>query len=91
MFDIFNISIILGIFRDYSPIAGWVIIVWLLWKIATNHLRHISTDIKKIGLDVNSVQAELKENTKTTNELGQRVAKIEGKLSATICKKVRQS
>jgi hypothetical protein len=85
------LSLIYQVFKDFG--AGAVefgIIIFLLWKLANNHLRHISSDIKTIGTDVKAVQVELKENTRTTNELGQRVAKIEGKLSAHIGEKNRE-
>jgi hypothetical protein len=91
MLDIFNISLILGICKDYGPIAGWLIVVWLLWKIATNHLRHLKTDNVEIKKMITTLSTDVKASTKELNEkiesvegkvnsLGERTAKLEGQV-----------
>jgi hypothetical protein len=79
-------------FKDFGfGLTGWAIIVWLLWKIATNHLHHIAVDIKTISADVKTVIKQQADDKKELNEkieavdskvnsLGERTAKLEGQV-----------
>ena len=89
---IFDVSIIYGMLKDFGfGLTGWAIIVWLLWKIATNHLHHIAVDIKSISADVKTVikqqaddKKELNDKIDTVegkvNSIGERTAKLEGQV-----------
>lgn len=69
------------IFKDFGfGFTGWAIIVWLLWKIGTNHLAHIAKDIKVIGVDVKDLSAKLDVTNEKVNSLAERTAKIEGEI-----------
>lgn len=75
------LSLFYNILKDFGVgVFGWGVVIYLIWKLMTNHLKHIGQDIKSIGRDVKLTRIELKENTKITNQLGERVSKIEGKL-----------
>ena len=91
MLDIFNLSIIVNLFKDFGPIAGWVVIVWLLWKIATNHLKHLKDDNIVIFDKIDNLSADVKASTKELNKkietvedrvnsLGERTSKLEGQV-----------
>jgi hypothetical protein len=80
-----NIQILLGLLKDFGVgITGWAVVIALLWKIMTNHLKHLSDSNKRIETAVGKVAKDLKENTRMTNELGQRVSKLEGKLEVKV-------
>ena len=69
--DIF--SVFYSIFKDFGINAlGFGIVIFLIWKLITNHIFHIAKDVKSIGKN-------LKKNTKMTVRLGERVSKLEGK------------
>lgn len=86
------LSLLYNLFKDFGfGLTGWAIIVWLLWKIGTNHLHHIATDIKDISKDVKEISLQMatdkKElNTKIetidekVNSLGERTSKLEGQV-----------
>lgn len=88
----FDISMILSLFKDYGcGLAEFAIIVWLLWKIANNHLKHIADDVKAVGVAVRDLGKQMDKDNKDLNEkieethtkveaLGERVAKVEGQI-----------
>ena len=77
----FSTGVLLGIFQTYGfSVAQTALIVALLWKIATNHLRHIADDIKGIQVSVNGVAKEVGELKEDTANFRERLAKVEGKL-----------
>lgn len=88
----FNISLVYGLFKDFGiGLAEFGIIVWLLWKIATNHLHHIALDIKDISKDVKASEVQRIEDKKELNtkietldiklnSIGERTSKIEGQV-----------
>ena len=61
-------------------VAQFVVIIFLLWKIATNHLAHIAADIKEIAKELKGVATEVKDIKTQTASHGERIAKLEGKL-----------
>lgn len=92
MFDPSLLALVYQVFKDFgcNALLGGII-VWLLWKIATNHLHHIALDIKTIGTDVKTVIATQEADKKELNEkieaidekantLGVKVAKLEGQV-----------
>ena len=90
--DIFSVSVILGLIKDFGfGLTGWAIIVWLLWKIATNHLRHLKSDNVEIKGMITTLSKDVKASTEKlhtritavdekVNSLGERTSKLEGKL-----------
>lgn len=92
MFDPSLLALIYQLFKDFGVgLCEFGIIVWLLWKIATNHLHHIGTDVKAVSDKVDTLSADVKASTKNLNEkidaidskantLDVKVAKLEGQV-----------
>ena len=77
-----EINIILNLFKDFGVnIAGFGIIIYLVWKLGTNHLKHIADDVKSVAIDVKSVASEVKEIKSQTAAHGERIATLEGKMT----------
>jgi len=79
------------IFKDFgcNVVLGGII-VWLLWKIATNHLKHIGDDVKTCITKIDNVSKDVSENKKSTDtkidtinervdSIGERISVVEGK------------
>jgi hypothetical protein len=67
--------VILSILKDYGiQVAGMAVIIALLWKMMTNHLRHIGSDVKE-------VLGKVTELEKGFIKMGERVSFLEGKTS----------
>jgi len=54
-------------------IANLGLVGYLFWKLFTNHLAHITEDLKENGEKIEKVDKDVR-------DLGQRVSKVEGKL-----------
>lgn len=80
------------IFKDFgeNAVLGGVTI-FLLWKLGSNHLRHIGTDIKTCINKIDTLSTGVQESQKETNKkidavnskvelLESKTAKIEGKI-----------
>ena len=69
------IKVFFMIFEKYGfQITNLCLLLFLSWKLANNHLRHIANDIKENGIKLEEIDKKLD----NTNE---RVSKLEGKLS----------
>jgi hypothetical protein len=80
------------IFKDFgctAVLSG--IIIFLVWKLGSNHLKHIGDDVKtciskidKVSEDVKTSKEDVDKKFQTVNEkvdsLGERTSKVEGKL-----------
>jgi hypothetical protein len=76
-----EVSVILNLFRDFGfGVAQTALIVFLFWKLATNHLKHLSDDIKAVGKDVKDLADEIKGMKSHCALEGERLAKLEGKI-----------
>jgi hypothetical protein len=76
-----EINIVLNLFKQFGfGIAQTALVVFLLWKIATNHLAHIASDIKDVSKDIKAVALEVKDIKTQTAAHGERIAKLEGKI-----------
>ena len=76
-----EINIIMNLIKEFGlGLAEFGVIVFLLWKIATNHLRHISEDIKSISTDVKLVASDVQDIKENVAKDRERIAKLEGKL-----------
>ena len=64
-----------NILKDYGiQVSGMAIIIWLLYKINYNHLKHIALDVKE-------VLGKVTELEKGFIKMGERVSFLEGKTS----------
>lgn len=80
------------IFKDFGVnVVFFGIIIYLLWKLGSNHLTHISADVKSCIKGIDNLSKEITESEKRTdvkienlNEkveaIGERTSKVEGKL-----------
>lgn len=76
-----EINIVLSVFKEFGLAIGLgSIIIFLLWKIMTNHLAHIALDVKEVVNGVNNIQSEVKDMRKDMSLDRERIAKLEGKL-----------
>jgi len=76
-----EINIVLSVFKEFGLAIGLgSIIIFLLWKIMTNHLAHIAIDIKDMATDVKAVRSEVGEIKCDMAQDRERIAKIEGKI-----------
>jgi hypothetical protein len=92
MFDTNILVLLYGFAKDFGfGLTGWAIIVWLLWKIATNHLQHLKTDNVEIKEMITTLSADVKASTEKLDakieavdgkvvSLGERTATIEGQI-----------
>lgn len=87
---------ILGFFMDVLNKYGvnsvmFCVICFLLWRLGSNHLRHIAVDVKTCVTKIDTLSTEVKESQKETNKkidavkdkvelLESKTAKIEGKI-----------
>ena len=78
-----EINVVLSIFKEFVLVIGLGgVVIFLLWKIMTNHLSHIASDIKDIAIDVKSTRTDV-EGIKGDMALDrERIATLEGKCSA---------
>jgi hypothetical protein len=73
--------VILSILKDYGiQVAGMAIIIWLLYKITYNHLKHIALDVKEVLIKVGEVDNKC-------NQIGNRVSFLEGLSSKKYARK----
>lgn len=63
-------------------VAQMGLTVFLFYKLYTNHLTHIHRDIKDTKSSVEQTNQKIEVLDKKTDELGERVANIEGRLEA---------
>jgi len=77
----FDINIYLKLLETFGfGVAQTGLVVFLLWKIATNHLRHIGDDIKTVSKDVKDLAIEVKSMKTNCTAHAEKIAKLEGKL-----------
>ncbi len=81
MVDVANIFLML-LDKFGMNIAQMGLMVFLFYKLYTNHLAHIHTDIKDTKKSVGETKEKIDALDKKTDELGERVANIEGRLEA---------
>jgi len=68
------LNFLLNLLGRYGLMAtGFSVICYLLWKIMTNHLKHIADDIKSVLSKIIGLEKKLDSTV-------ERVAKIEGNL-----------
>jgi len=80
MFEL-SITTLLALLKTFGVgLTQTAVILYLLWKIANNHLAHIAKDIKDIALDVKEVKDELQSMKGQCVHSRERIAKIEGKI-----------
>ncbi len=75
------LSLIYAIFKDFG--AGAVefgVIVFLICKLGSNHLRHIAIDIKGCHEDIKILCKKMDDTNTKVNSLGERVSKLEGEV-----------
>jgi peptidoglycan hydrolase CwlO-like protein len=90
------LALIYTLSKDFGVgLCEFGIIVFLIWKLATNHLAHVKSDLQKdvsgIGTKVDNLSKDVKECTTRLNDkindtnnkvtsLGERIAKVEGEI-----------
>lgn len=75
-----DVNFIFRLFQTFGfGVAQTGLVVFLLWKIATNHLAHIAHDIKDLSKDVKALAGEVKDMKSHCSFQGERLSKIEGR------------
>jgi len=74
----FDLNLYIELAKTFGfGLAQTGLVVFLLWKIATNHLKHISDDIRELKDNVNLLSVNV---TTNITEIKERLAKVEGQL-----------
>lgn len=82
-----EINIVLAIFKEFGVFIGLGgIIIFLLWKIMTNHLAHIAIDIKDVAEGVKAISVDVKGIKSDMVEDRERIAKLEGRCESKCSK-----
>lgn len=81
MVDVANIFLML-LDKYGMNVAQMGLMIFLFYKLYTNHLAHIHKDIKLTKNSVEQTNVKIEALDKKTDELGERVANIEGRLEA---------
>ena len=82
-----EINIVLSIFKEFGLVIGLGgVVIFLLWKIMTNHLAHIAGDIKGVAEGVKAIAIDVKEIKGDMAKDRERIAKIEGRCESKDCK-----
>lgn len=76
------IRVLLGLFSAYGLDVFQIgLIVFLFWKLFTNHLAHIAGDLKSNKKAIIGIGTEVKNLRTSINDINERVARVEGRLT----------
>ena len=82
-----DFSIIKDVLTQFGPSATYFsVIIYLLHKIATNHLKHIGDDIKELGTKLTDLAMDVKDIKAGCGPCHERIAKLEGKTECMVSK-----
>lgn len=86
-----DFSTIKNVLTEFGPSATYSsIIIFLLHKIATNHLKHIADDLTKLGEEMREklteVATDVKDIKAGCGPCHERIAKLEGKTECMVSK-----
>lgn len=73
MSEVISLLELLGRGRDGLIIALLALVIFMIWRLGSNHFRHLSGDMQEMKGEVKAVRTEV-------GDLNQRVARVEGKL-----------
>ena len=86
----FDISTYISLAQTFGfGVAQTSLVVFLLWKIATNHLKHIADDIKIISKDVKNVANEPNREVKISDGKNTLVILLDIVINSVAIKKLK--
>ncbi len=77
------LRVLLGLFSTYGLDVFQIgLIVFLFWKLFTNHLAHIAVDLHENNKAIDGIRTDVKHVRSSIHKVDKRVAHVEGQLEA---------